>query len=413
MLKRNILLAVLVGLNLRPSMAVIGPLAHRIQQDIGASFSQIALLTSLPVLAMGLGCFITLRLTRYWNMSKMVATSLLLIALADVLRLQVSTHTGLLLTALTAGIGIACIQVLLPILIKQQHRHQAALVMGWYVAAIMAGAAVSAASASWLTAQLGHWQGSLAFWGLIAFVAWCVWQQPWAGLSQKEQAQSRTADHENSIQDHNAQAISTPTKPLTQQTRPWLLALFFGLGTSGYTCVLAWLPPYFVSLGFSEAEAGFTLGYLTAIEVIAGLALPALASYRLDRRRVMLPTLMIGALGFVLLAHAPLSLTWISLTLLGIGIGGIFPLSLIVCMDHHADPKTAGAITGFAQGIGYMMAATAPWLAGIIRDQLDQWSYSWIALAVLYGVMILMAWRFNPQHYARRITPPPQATMSS
>lgn len=409
MLKRNILLAILVGLNLRPSMAVIGPLAHRIQQDIGASFSQIALLTSLPVLAMGLGCFITLRLTRYWDMSKMVAMSLLLIALADVLRLQVSTNHGLLLTALTAGVGIACIQVLLPILIKQQHRHQAPLVMGWYVAAIMAGAAVSAATASWLTTQLGHWQASLAFWGLLALVAWGVWQKRWAALSQTGCTQSHPTEDQESIEDHNSRAIPKPSRPLTKQARPWLLALFFGLGTSGYTCVLAWLPPYFVSLGFSEAQAGFTLGYLTAVEVIAGLALPTLASYRLDRRRIMLPTLIAGALGFVLLAYTPLSFTWISLTLLGIGIGGIFPLSLIVCMDHHADPKTAGAITGFAQGIGYMMAATAPWLAGIIRDQLDQWTYSWIALAILYGVMMLIALRFNPQHYARHITPPPQA----
>jgi len=48
---------VLVALNLRPSMAAVGPLLSAIRGDIPLSFSLASLLTMLPVMAMGLAMF--------------------------------------------------------------------------------------------------------------------------------------------------------------------------------------------------------------------------------------------------------------------------------------------------------------------------------------------------------------------
>src|SRR5690606_13014639 len=106
-LRRVILLAMLIGLNLRPSMAAIGPLVERIQADIPISYSQLALLTTLPVLAMGAGCFLAMTLARHLGQNRLIGGSLLLIALADGLRLVGHGSTILLITALVAGIGIA------------------------------------------------------------------------------------------------------------------------------------------------------------------------------------------------------------------------------------------------------------------------------------------------------------------
>lgn len=49
---------VLVALNLRPSMAAVGPLLSSIRVDVPLSFSSAALLTMLPVMAMGLAMFL-------------------------------------------------------------------------------------------------------------------------------------------------------------------------------------------------------------------------------------------------------------------------------------------------------------------------------------------------------------------
>ena len=46
-------LALLVGFNLRPIMAAIGPLLEILQQDLGLSSAQASLLTTLPVFLMG------------------------------------------------------------------------------------------------------------------------------------------------------------------------------------------------------------------------------------------------------------------------------------------------------------------------------------------------------------------------
>ncbi len=74
--------------------------------------------------------------------------------------------------------------------------------------------------------------------------------------------------------------------------------MFFGLGTASYTCVLAWLAPYYVENGWSEQNAGLLLGFLTAMEVISGLVTPAIANRSQDRRLVLVALLVLIIAGF-------------------------------------------------------------------------------------------------------------------
>jgi CP family cyanate transporter-like MFS transporter len=378
-----IALAVLIGLNLRPSMAAIGPLIERIQADITASYAQIAWLTSLPVLAMGLGCFIALRLAQRMGYSALIGVSLLLIALADGLRLTSESVASLLLTALAAGIGIAFIQASMPALIKHQAKQQTPLVMGWYIAAIMAGAALSSTLAPRLADISGNWRHGLAVWGLLALLAATAW-----GLRGQILPAPVTARPQGA-----------PQVSLYRQPRVWTLACFFGMGTAGYTCVLAWLPPYYIGLGWSDASAGTLLGFLTAIEVVSGLLLPALAQRQDDRRPVIFLALILSMAGFVLLALAPLRLPYLTAALLGAGIGGLFPLSLIVAIDHHSSPQRAGAISSIVQGSGYFIAAMSPLAAGMVRDQLGSFALAWASLAVMMLVMMRVCVQFDPRNY--------------
>lgn len=47
---------VLVGLNLRPSMAAVGPLLNAMRGEIALSFGDVSLLTALPVLTSASAC---------------------------------------------------------------------------------------------------------------------------------------------------------------------------------------------------------------------------------------------------------------------------------------------------------------------------------------------------------------------
>lgn len=374
---------VLVGLNLRPSMAAVGPLLSAIRGDIALSFSVASLLTMLPVMAMGLAMFFAMGISQRLGEQRTVLTSLAIIGLATVARLFVDSAAELIVSAVLAGFGIALIQALMPAFIKSRFPDNVALCMGLYVTSIMGGAAIAASFAALVMSRTGSWRVGLAIWAGLALLALLFW---WAQRS-------------NTLRDS---APVVRKQSFFTHSRAWLLAIFFGLGTASYTCVLAWLAPYYVEKGWSEQNAGLLLGFLTAMEVISGLVVPAIAHRSRDRRVVLMALLglIIGGFCGLILSPQFLSLLWPCL--LGLGIGGLFPMSLIVSLDHLDNPQRAGGLTAFVQGIGYLIAGLSPLMAGMIRDQLGSFEWAWWSLTAVMMIMLVMVWRFDPRHYARQ-----------
>jgi len=376
---------ILVALNLRPSMAAVGPLLSAIRGDIPLSFSTASLLTMLPVMAMGLAMFLGMRVAQRFGEHRTIVVSLLIIGVATVSRLYLDSTLELILSAVLAGVGIALIQAVMPALIKSRFSDNVSLFMGLYVTSIMGGAAIAASFSPFVLAQTGSWRMGLAIWALLALLALGFWF---------------------------AQRSAIPKLPAAPQgrqesfvgnSRAWLLAIFFGLGTASYTCVLAWLAPYYVEKGWSEQNAGLLLGFLTAMEVISGLITPAIANRSQDKRLVLVVLLALIMAGFCGLILSPERFSLLWPCLLGLGIGGLFPMSLIVSLDHLDNPRRAGGLTAFVQGIGYLIAGLSPLIAGMIRDQLGSFEWAWWSLTAVMAVMIVMARRFNPKRYAQHI----------
>lgn len=377
-LVRTIFLIILIGLNLRPSMAAIGPLVEAIRHEVSLSFTQLSLLTTLPVLAMGFGCFVSALLAKRIGFNSLITLALASIMLSDALHWFGFGYTGLWIAALGAGIGIAFIQAALPAVIKRSAGERTPMVMGFYIASIMGGAALASAITPVVNDFIG-WQSALALWGLLALaglVGWVMRRRVLPAPSQNE-------------------SVSIAFSAMARQPRFWSLAIFFGLGTAGYTCLLAWIPPTFISLGWSETQAGLALSWLTAIEVIAGLTFPMLAQQMQDRRPVLLLVLMLSVAGFLLLGLVPKTMAWLATALLGLGIGGLFPLSLIITMDHSDDPVLAGQLTAWVQGIGYLIASLAPVAAGGIKDVLGGFEQAWLMLGGIFIGLIVMSLRFD------------------
>jgi len=377
---------VLVALNLRPSMAAVGPLLSAIRGDIPLSFSAASLLTMLPVMAMGLAMFLGMRIAQRFGEHRTIVLSLLIIGLATASRLYLDSTVELILSAVLAGLGIALIQAVMPALIKSRFSNNVSLFMGVYVTSIMGGAALAASFSPFVLAQTGSWRISLAIWALLALVGLVVWFAQRSAVPHLPQT-----------------STSTQQESFFGNSRAWLLAIFFGLGTASYTCVLAWLAPYYVEKGWSEQSAGLLLGLLTAMEVVSGLVTPAIANRSQDRRLVLAVLLALIIAGFCGLILSPQRFTLLWPCLLGLGIGGLFPMSLIVSLDHLDNPRRAGGLTAFVQGIGYLIAGLSPLIAGVIRDKLGSFEWAWWSLTAVMAVMIVMVLRFNPKHYARHI----------
>lgn len=387
-MKRQTLLLiaiVLLGLNLRPVLAAIGPLLDRIQLDTGLDHVGASLLTSLPVVIMGLGALAAGLLRKRLGERNGILFGVLLIALACLVRGLLPDSSTLIATALLAGAGIAFVQALLPGLIKSRFAADSGRLIGFYSCAIMGGAAFGAALTPWLAQSLG-WSWALAGWALPALLAAAFW-------------------HRAAPAQAVAPSSALPRLDVWRSSRAWLLMSFFGIGTAGYTLVLAWLPPYYTSLGWSAQSSGLLLAALTLCEVAAGLLASSLLPYCPDRRvllAVVLLSLLVGLLGLI---FAPLQLVVPICILLGIGIGALFPLSLVVAQDHLDDPRQTGDLLAFVQGGGYLIAATAPLLAGLLRQYTDDLRLSWMVMAVATLALMAMAARFTPDSGQFRTRP--------
>lgn len=359
-----VLLAILVGINLRPIMASVGPLLDLLQRDLGLSNFQGGLLTTLPVMMMGLFALAGPWLLRLLGEVKGVAIGMTLIAAACAVRTYVESSSALIASAAVGGVGIAVIQSLMPAFIKRNHPQSAGMLMGLFTTGIMGGAAIAAAIAAPSAGKLG-WNLTLGYAAIPAMIALIAWLLA-AG---------------------NVHAYPTASGLPWRSGRAWLLLVFFGIGTGAYTLVLAWLPPFYIELGWTAKSAGYLLGALTITEVIAGLLVSALIHRFPDRRQPLALVILLLIGGLACLMTAPLQLTALAILCLGLGIGALFPLSLIVTLDHARSPAEAGSLLAFVQGGGYLIAASMPVVAGLVRDEFSSLHWAW---AVMGGGAVLL-----------------------
>ncbi|MBY6242377.1 MFS transporter [Methylosinus sp. Sm6] len=378
---RGLALAVilLIAFNLRPAMAGLGPLLDLVERAADLTSAQAGLLTTLPIFLMGLGAFAGGRLRRLLGAKRGVALAITLIALACASRWVWNDAAGMFASAAGAGLGVAAVQALLPGVIKARFGAGVGRAMGLYTTAIMGGAAFAAATAAGLARVIG-WQAALALWSLPALLAAAAW---------------------TALRFPPETAKAAAGEAFWRNGRAWTLMLFFGIGTGAFTLVLAWLPPYYMSLDESRQASGFWLAGVIVAEVAASLAVSAFINRFPDRRGPLIAALLGVAAGLACLVAAPIALAAPAALLLGLGLGALFPLSLIVTLDHVDDPARAGDLAAFVQGGGYVVASSTPFIAGAIRDRFADLSGAWAAMAVIILLSVAIAARFSPSSYRR------------
>ena len=368
------IIAFIVGLNLRPILASVGPLFSVLQREAGLTATQFSLLTTLPVAMMGLAALCGPWLLARIGAVRGIMLGLFILLVACSLRGFSTSLTGLMGTALLGGASIGTIQALMPALIKKAYTQTASTIMSLFSTGIMAGAAVASASAeplfSWLTLK-----PALAMAGVLALLALMLW------LPLVKQPQGEQTAHESVT---------------LSSSRTGLLLLFFGVGTGAYTLVLAWLPPLYIQAGWSARSSGYMLAWLTLTEVAAGFAVSALIGKFPDRRVPLITVLLLLLAGLLCLVFSPGTTPVLSTLLLGIGIGALFPLSLIVTFDHARTPAQAGKLLSKVQGGGYMIAALMPLVAGIVRDSSVSLTSAWLVMSAGVVLLIAIAFTFKP-----------------
>ncbi|KAB0564960.1 cyanate transporter [Pseudomonas palleroniana] len=372
-------LLVVLGLNLRPILSSISPLLADIRQATGLSFQSSALLTSLPVICMGLVALVGVRLEARLGERRGIALGLIMILLACLARWLMGQASALLATALLGGAGVALIQALVPAMIKREFHHRVPVAMGVYSASLMAGGGLAALLSPVVATHFQQWQAGLGVWLLPAIAALLLW-----GFVPLGAARSATV---------------IPTFKSLRNRRAWLLAVYFGLVNCGYMSMVAWLPAYYQQLGWGVLPSGSLLAFMTLFQVSAALLMPVLAQRGIDRRPLLGISLLAQTVGYLGLLMAPQQFPHVWVALIGFGLGACFALSLLLTLDHHRDPRQAGQLAAFVQGVGFLINAISPWLTGWLRELTGTFVSAWWVLAVTVVAMLVVTRVFSPATY--------------
>ncbi|MFJ7064266.1 CynX/NimT family MFS transporter [Streptomyces sp. NPDC101115] len=361
---------VLASLNMRAALASVSPLVSELAAAYGLSSAASSLVTSVPVLFLGLGALVAPWLGRRFGAERVLPAALLLLGAGILVRVLPSA-AALYGGGVLVGTAIALLNVLMPGLIKRDFPDRAASMTSVYTGAMIAGATVVAAASVPLERALGGWQASLGVWSLLAVVAALAW------LPQVVVARGRTgAAHE--VRAATAAGSGAPdsgaVRSVWRSALAWQVTLFMGLQSLWSYVLIAWMPTIFTDHGMSRSAAGVVFAFNNLIQVAGAFAVPLLAGrMRSQRPLIVLVTTMVAA-GYAGLMVAPVQGAWLWSAVLGLGQGGAVGLALTLIVLRSGDAVTAARLSGMAQTVGYLLAAAGPLAAGALHQATGSWT---------------------------------------
>ncbi|SDM45033.1 MFS transporter, CP family, cyanate transporter [Methylobacterium phyllostachyos] len=369
---RRILLALalmLVAFNLRPALSTVGPLLATIRDETGLGAGGAAILTTLPVLCLGIACALAAPLIRRIGADLAVLAGTTILAAGLALR-GLGGLVPLFAGTALAAIGIGLDNVLLPALVKRDFAGSGGLMTGLYTMTLCLGAAAGAGASVPVEHVLGGgWPSALAIWALPALVAGLVWI-PFARRPSPRSAPSAGR--------------------LLRNPLAWWVTGFMGLQSSLAYILFGWLPLLLQGRGLSPLDAGLFASLTTLVQAPGALITATLAARARDQRAwiVVIPGLTAAA--FLVLAFGADSLRVPAACVLGFGIGGCFGLGLTLIVLRAADAASAAGLSAMAQGIGYAGACLGPLVFGLAHEATGGWGIPGTLFAGIAAAAILI-----------------------
>jgi len=389
---RRFLLAaglLLVSLNLRPSMSALSPVLGAIRRSTGLSAAGAGLLTTLPLICFGLLAPVAPRLVRRRGTGRVLLGCLTVMLTGIVVRS--TNYAGLFIGTLLIGMGVAIANVLMPGIVKRDFPGHVGLMTGLYTAMLSAGAALAAGTTAPLARALGgDWRLAIGAWALPVVVALEVI------VPLRSHARPAT----------EMATVGESTSALWRSPVAWAVTLFMGVQSLEFYSTLAWLPTVFHDRGVSVVSAGLLLAVTNTVAIASALVTPGIAHRLGDVRPAVLGAAALAASGLAGLLLAPRHIEVLWAVLLGGGQGATISLALMVMVLRSRNQHQAMALSGMAQGVGYLIAAIGPTLVGALYDVAHNWSLPLAVLLALVGLQAFagyLAARDRPITVAARV----------
>jgi CP family cyanate transporter-like MFS transporter len=363
--------AVLVAaLCMRTPLTAVGPVLELIGADTGLSNTELGLLSALPLLAFAAVSPVVSGPVRRFGIERSVFVALSVLAAGVAVRSLPGLPPLWIGTAL-AGAGIAVCNVLVPVVVRRDHPARVALMTGLYSATMGTAAALASGVSLPLSHLPGSWRWSLGVWALPAVVAAVVWSRRRPGVVPEPAEDAGTA------------------KTIWRSAAAWRLTAVMGLQSTTFYVMIAWLPSIGTSQGASHALAGWYLFAYQAVGILSGLAVPAVLHRAGPAAAgiVISAPMTVACLGLI---AVPAALpAWAVLAGASSGAALVYALTRISLAARSSAEATR--LSGMAQSVGYLLAATGPVAAGALRDATGSWTPALVLVGTLAAIQGTLA----------------------
>jgi MFS transporter, CP family, cyanate transporter len=368
---------VAIGLLLRGPIIAVAPIVGQISEDLGLTASQAGLFTSLPVLCFALVTPLASLVIERAGANAATTMTILGVALGIIVRSAGDT-TAAFLGTLIMGAFITVGNVVVPVLIRRDFDPaRIGLVTGLYTSALNIGSMITSVATAPIAERFG-WRAALAAWVSLAVLAGLAWLRAVGPRAATRWGPLRPGAETGAIE-----TVPTSTRPVAvsdprSHTATWrsitaiLLALAFAGQSFAYYGLTAWFPELLMDeQGMSAAAAGSSSSIFQISAVLGALGIPILA----QRAGIVVAMITLS----VLWSTIPVGLIlapggWAVWAFLG-GVaqgGGITLIFMIVVRLSVSGPHSR-RLSAMVQGVGYALAATAPWLVGAAYDSSGGW----------------------------------------
>ena len=391
---------VLVALNLRTVVAALSPILNLVERDIPLSPVVIGIVGAAPPLMFALAGLITPRLSRGLGLEGLLLIAVGAMVVGQLLRALSPSAPVLVLSTALALLGAGVGNVLLPPLVKRYFSDRMTQVTSLYAVVIAFSTSLPALAAVPVATAFG-WRASLGVWFALALTALL----PWAIATRARARALRLARAA-------ADGIEVEGEPALESTLfrspvAWAIMIIFCVSSINVYAAFAWLPSLLVDTAkVTPAGAGQLLALYAIIGFPSALLVPVIAS-RLKNVGILIyfsAAALLASYAGLLFAPATATALWIVLGGLGVLL---FPLALLLINSRTRTHSGSVALSGFVQGVGYIIAAASPLAFGLLHQATGAWSLSIIviaiaSLAVLPAAIILTTHRYLEDDLAVR-----------
>lgn len=354
---------VLLALNLRTAIAALSPIYPQISVDVPLGTLGIAALGTLPPLFYAAAGLITPALRRRLGLEQLIIICISGVGIGHLVRAFAPSFAFLVVGSVIALSAMGVTNVLLPPIVKKYFPDRMGILTSLYIVLSVVATLLPPLISVPVTIAAG-WRFSVGMWVVLSAAA----VVPWIGLLIR---------HLRGDPEERQAAL-----PVWRLGMSWAFALTLGLTTLNFFAIIAWFPEILHDIaGTTQAQSGALLAAYTAAGIVTAFSAPLLASRMTSTTPIIVASGAAFVVGYLGLLIIPGTFTVLWTLLVGVAPLG-FPLTLTLINTRTRTWAGATALSGFAQGNGYLIAALGPLLVGVLHQVSGGWTLPIIFLLV-------------------------------